>query len=944
MASDLGSLSVKIGADTKDYVAGMAAAKSSLRDFADSIPAAVAAISALSASLVVFGREAIAAANLMDPDGAETWAGAVLKLKDAWLNFAGTLGKELRPVVESLMAGLVDLIHILGRIDLAKWAHDAAFAWGELKEMAAGFWEMFRAGAAGLANFVLSPLDAILKGLTEFIALAMEAAAKAQDLTHTGDSDATRKMAEQIRAVGAAGIVTIAGTVIEQAGKEAVSMVKAQVKTLADAYLKPNTGAKDKHVQDLSEIRAEGAGKMLELRERMKSDKEGAAQAQVGLEMAKQSASVEKEAAKESYDLGHKSYEDKVAMLRATQSADDKTAAAQATVLAAAKAKLEATKQEFDLDSRRAEISAKEKMLKHPAGNDPAVLARAENDVKLFRTQEQMVTSLQAKVTSMQAASDADHIRSMQAAAQIQIAASEEAARQRDSMLSQDDAQAQRKFDLSRQSASDQMDLLKAQAASDQLRANNADDFGSDKDQADAQAKMFSDQSKLLQQQQAYANAPGKIAGQGLMGAAGAAGGLVNGAISGGMEGGPAGAAASVATTLLTMSDAFKGVVAAVNGILPTIVNIAVPMMIIGNLFGPAGPLIALVAVFTALAPAITPMANAIKEIVSGPMDAVQLGLGQLGKLFGYLGESLMRAAEVFNPFRSVVEVLVQALAASFGPIIGKLGNGVQEVANIMQSALVPVLPLLELLFEDLASMLSGPLGTAMEFWFNAAMQFASNLMASLEGFDTVVYTVLGAINGVLYSLNGVAKVMGVDLGPVEKTIGDAFNAMKTGAYDAGMASQAFAQITWNSTSSLVALAVAADAANTQLTNLPASFNVAQAYNQAIASGAIGAGSTVTGNSAPSPYGGLDSHGNPTTGNGEAGSYTGDRGGEMDRAFVRQRGTSSGGTVVNIENLTVVASDPMSLFDDLANLNSAQGNGSTMAPTSRPARQELAFR
>jgi hypothetical protein len=941
----------------------------------------VAAMAAAVAGMVAFGDQAIDAANLMDPRGADEWYASVQRLKDAWVTFSGTIGKELRPELEKLMDEMVKLIHFMDTVDFSKIGSD-------VEDLAHKF------------MLLVSPVQTLSAMFGEMTGKAI------------GGSEAFQKMAGE-----AAGAIE---KHYQAAGKEG----------------SPGPSA-DQHYKDAAEIRAAGAAHLRELREEGKEERERAQVAGANFAKATQAAEVEKEAAKTAYDLSNKTLGDKAAMLKLQQAADEKTGQAAATNLAAAKAVMDAFTSKHNETKEKAAFEQANKVLENPAGKSPEALARASVTQKDFLFEQQNRMKMMADVAKAQAEVDKSHLQSTKDADAIQVNTFE---KDRQSAKDSADAQmqaAQHAYEMSNKTITDDMALLEAKKAFAVDDAKRA----SDKDAADL--KIL--QAKQAFAERMHAEDDKRQAtGEGVAKAAlGPAGGAVDvgKALATGAD--PITALISFVAQMLMASSSFKMLTTALApliqlvsdllglidllylGLLPVIAILDVinpvltffsaaisdvlnlvllPFQLLGSILGAIlAPLQAFMDFFTSgitdviMAPfkvlgdifnaivapvkafgdAIKTMADdvimapfkgladigkaieaplqqfstVLQQFIGGPAAAVTLGLTQLGKLFGYLSESFSRAAQVFDPVRSIVETLVQALGASFGPIIGKLGNGMQMVANILQAALVPVLPLLEQALQSLANGIAGPLGDAIGTIYNSGFQIAAFVSHSAGALSLTFSSVLGQLSAWVTDIDTALKSSAL------KPLGDAlYNsaiALQTAGNDLNTAGDAFAQVTWKATSSVIALAVAADAANTQLTNLPASFNVAEAYNQAIAAGAIGSGGT--NNQSQSGLSILGSvmevmstlsltAANGTDPNTALGATNPSAGHDPNHRDFRTNRGGDGGTTIYIENLTVEASNPMDLFDDLANLNSAQGNGSTMAPSSRPARQELAYR
>jgi hypothetical protein len=965
-------------ASQKELAATMDQLKSGVGAIGDAFALGLGEVVALTAALVAFGSAAIDAANLMDPSGAEQWYQSVLKLKDAWVTFAGTIGKEVRPVVEWLMAKLVELMHFLERVDFAKWAHDAAFAFNELKEMAADFWKVFKGGAEGLANLILGPFDAILKGITEFIALAMEQLAKVQDMAkaagHGEGGDATRDMASKIRTVGGAGIVKIAGTVLNEAGKEVASMLDGQLKMLQQEYVKPapKGGQKDKHFADVSEIEARNAADSKGLREQMRAAALKNTEAQSTYEKAKESADYDLQKAKEKFALSGKSYFDQMALLKTQSAVADNMIKAGEKLNAANHAAVVDAKSKFDVEGNRGQNDKDKDLDRSPAGHDPKAIAEAQGRMKLFQQEESFQKTLEQRE-------------------------------------------------------------LQSDGKLHSLRMKYIEDESA-KREADAQR---------LQRIQDTASGVGKSA-------LGPAGGAIDiGKALMGAGGDPVEAIIKFVAEMLMASSAFKmlqdavaplvQLIADLMGVVMILQGVMLPVILILDVLGPslkvfsdaiqlaidlvAAPFKALGAIigsfyasvlapFQTLAQMVTLVGQTIGAVINNLNPLVMLaqafapvvdalksllgsigtspfadGLKQLGTVLSYITLSVQRALVVFDPVKEIFNRLVLVFDQVFGPSIAKLGNGMVEIAGILNSALLPILNALGPFLNEMASGIGKVFYDQLGFLYDAlryaaigmlqiaiwlatgwntpmqlmssALQFVATSIIGVSGtfiamFDNVIQTIAGFVSQLRNALGGnngpfagplkslFDSITGMWMDPTQggavssalKSVAGSLSSLTINTDSMTAAQTALQNATWDSVSSQMALAGSAGDLNQQLTNMPTAFSVARAWMQAAAAGAGTGGGSTGGNGfgvalnstvASNLFGSMNTNPNDahTTDGGNSSSN------RSDRAFRRNRsgsGTSGGGSVTIQGNLVIQIQDATSLDELWSNLSSAVRN------------------
>ena len=1000
MASDLGDLSIKIGGDSKDYIESLRAAKQQLAEFARSNDLSLGeASSVLSAwgrdqkrtleeaskslrdhqaemaksagstdafvgslsvmkvaaagaavALYELGGKLAETANLLDPSGAKEWYATTVELDDAWGNLAGTLGELVRPALEGVKKDMIAAIHAINTPETKTHLEEVKTAAGQL-------WD--KAGEG---------LDTLWSKVGDFATYA------------------TDKLAQ----IG--GLATHSDVLRDDAARAARNPQPAAAEV------------KDVPLISAEEIMMQGATALRAMREEGKEMRESVKLAAEHYSKAESVAAMEKENAKFALDSSNKTLADKQAMLVLQQKADESTRAAARENLKLAEAQLAAFSAKHNETKDRAANDAAEARLADAHNNiDPIQKAKDSVTTRNYMMETQQRTMLEANLIRMRGEADKASLQAVKdqhaiklndialqkqnekddatwamsaaqftydlsnktnademallaakrdlaskesetaadaAAAALKVleaARALEAARIRgnneaiDAARSAEGGAAQRRFNESNGTAADQIQLLQAQAKA-------ANDFASmNSDNADAQEKAMNAQSALNVAGKNYNNAPGQIMSQGVMSAGGAAGGVISGAISGAAAGGPMGAIASVVTSLLTMSDAFKSIISTVNGILPIIANLLPVIAMLSS-----GPIVPLIMAFSMLWPLIGPLVSSIQKVISGLSSGFQKGIEELGKLVGYLGTSLQRAAELFDPVAEIMNRIVMALTTSFGPIIGRLGNAMEVIANILNSALLPVLPVLQTLFQDLADELAGPLGSAIGVVFNVIMKVAGTFLQIVGGFSTAVGSIIQSIDQVLNefmnALGGKNGMAGALYGSI-KDLMDTYNAFDAAGSAATDAGNALAKTTWDSIPPILSLGNAADQVSQQLLNMPQAFSVAQAYNQALAqSGSLASGALAVTTGTIGPLGITTNWGSDS--GGAEGGRTGSRPSDHD-AFMRSRGSSStsdqGDTFI-LEEVTIVANDPVALANALRKINVGAGLGPGIRPIPRPMR------
>jgi len=229
-------------------------------------------------------REAIeltvGAANKMDPQGAHAWNKAVNDLKNSFLSLAGTVGKELRPVLESAMGTLTGWIHLIGRFDfkafakdVVAWAKDVADSISNLLGKIGSFLNSYLVqpvlGAAEqVVRFILWPFQALQQAIGEAVSGALDKMAKladaAQKYAHVGSGgqglrEASVAALKASQADIANQIFGKLGDLKENAKQYGITFVQGvvngvtsggsgllkQAKQALSEYLRPDTGQKD---------------------------------------------------------------------------------------------------------------------------------------------------------------------------------------------------------------------------------------------------------------------------------------------------------------------------------------------------------------------------------------------------------------------------------------------------------------------------------------------------------------------------------------------------------------------------------------------------------------------------------------------------------------------------------------------------------------------------
>jgi chemotaxis protein histidine kinase CheA len=231
--SDLSDISIALNADTKPFVDGLKNAASQMGDFigqaekmgeavaaalgpvGEAIEAVGQAMSLGAGAFAELGKAAIDAANLMDPKGAKEYADAQNHLQDTLLTVAGTLGKELRPIVEAVTNKLQEMAAWALKIDFHKLFQDlAAFgssvvdgatkAWEALK----GFSDQVEPWADMLGKIMFLPADIMRNGFAVAIGGILDTIAKVAEagerlgVLAPGWGDAFKDASATVKAMG----------------------------------------------------------------------------------------------------------------------------------------------------------------------------------------------------------------------------------------------------------------------------------------------------------------------------------------------------------------------------------------------------------------------------------------------------------------------------------------------------------------------------------------------------------------------------------------------------------------------------------------------------------------------------------------------------------------------------------------------------------------------